>query len=335
MQQPSALDRLRVRAGVRTRARSAARRARHGLAAALVGERGEFFRFASRYTDVLGTGADGVALVVPTYDHEMGLRLFRDARFGLEDMRTLVDLLAARLGRHPLRGLEMIEVGGNIGSTTLQALTALGAARVHVLEPVPANVRLLRANLELNGLREQAVVHQVAASAEPGSLRLTLSPDNSGDNRVAPGAVDAILDSWEPHDRREVITVPAVTLDDLAATAGVDPGRVGMIWIDAQGHEPWILDGASSLLAAGVPLICEYWPAGLTRAGGLERFEELVAARFTHFADVAPVGGRAAAEPRRVDEIRAHRAFYGGEAFTELALWTEDRAAQDPPGAGT
>jgi hypothetical protein len=46
-----------------------------------------------------------------------------------------------------------------------------------------------------------------------------------------------------------------VTLDGLVARGIVPPERAGLLWIDAQGHEPAVLAGASSLIDAGVPMV--------------------------------------------------------------------------------
>ena len=46
-----------------------------------------------------------------------------------------------------------------------------------------------------------------------------------------------------------------------------------------------MLAGAPGLLAAKVPMFCEYWPYGLRRAGGLDRFHAIVAASFTEVVD--------------------------------------------------
>lgn len=57
--------------------------------------------------------------------------------------------------------------------------------------------------------------------------------------------------------------------------------------MDVQGHEGHLLSGASRLLASTVPIVCEYWPYGLERAGGLERFHALVTAFRSRFADLS------------------------------------------------
>ena len=42
---------------------------------------------------------------------------------------------------------------------------------------------------------------------------------------------------------------------------------LGLVWMDAQGHEAHILSGAEVLHAPDIPIVTEYWPQGLRHAG--------------------------------------------------------------------
>src|SRR5690349_476725 len=50
----------------------------------------------------------------------------------------------------------IVDIGGNIGATTLFLLKNLARARVYVYEPEPLNCELLRRNLEINGFSGRA-----------------------------------------------------------------------------------------------------------------------------------------------------------------------------------
>lgn len=71
--------------------------------------------------------------------------------------------------------------------------------------------------------------------------------------------------------------VPARRIDSLIETGEIDLDAVDLVWMDAQGHEGHVLAGARQLIARGIPVLTEYWPYGLRRAGGLDRFHALVA----------------------------------------------------------
>jgi FkbM family methyltransferase len=187
-------------------------------------------------------------------------------------------LLGNELGRPAVNGLTCVEVGANIGTTTLPVVLRHGAQRCISLEPAPANLALLRANLAANGVGPDLVrVVPVAASDNPGSVEFELSARNSGDHRVRRDERPAAREpEMYGESKRPVITVPAGRLDDILAEQSVDPGDVGLVWIDTQGHEGHVLAGAPRLLSSTAPIIVEYWPYGLRRAAGLELLHQLL-----------------------------------------------------------
>jgi hypothetical protein len=77
-------------------------------------------------------------------------------------------------------------------------------------------------------------------------------------------------------------------LDDVLRERGLPAEEIGLLWMDVQGHESEVLRGASGLLASGVPLVTELWPAGLRLAGHepLE-FTDLLARHYRLFYDLA------------------------------------------------
>ncbi len=86
---------------------------------------------------------------------------------------------------------------------------------------------------------------EAVAAAEAGVLRLALHPRNSGGHRVGEG---------------EGIDVRAATLPELLAEGEVEQDEIGLIWMDAQGSEEAILEGAPELVGA-VPAVVEVRPS--------------------------------------------------------------------------
>lgn len=213
-------------------------------------------------------------------------------------MRRTSDLLARLLERpEPLKGKVFLDVGGNIGTATLCALKRFGAGRAVAFEPEPRNYKFLKLNLIANDLEARALPVQAAISDAPGELVLEIAPENVGDHRIRTGDEAGGGDLGE--DRRETVTVNAMTLDDALGRAQVAPEDVGLVWIDVQGHEPQVLAGAANVLASGAPVLLEYWPYGLQRAGGLEAMHEQIRA---HFSEAWEVGEeRDSAPPSRID----------------------------------
>lgn len=198
--------------------------------------------------------------------------------------RAAACLSADGLGARPLEGKVFLDVGANIGTASLCALIRQGAARSVLFEPHPSNLRLLRMNLAANDLTDRGIVRAAAVSGEPGELTFEESEDNIGDHRVRTAEDVAAGALGEEH--RTTITVEATTLDGALADAGIPLTDVGLVWVDVQGHETQVLDGAANLLAAGVPWCVEFWPYGLDRQGTLERFLGTAKARFSHAWDL-------------------------------------------------
>jgi hypothetical protein len=101
-----------------------------------------------------------------------------------------------------------------------------------------------------------------------------------------------------------VATVEKLTLDELVARDVIDPARVGLVWIDAQGHEGHVLAGADELLDRGVPVVARFQPRLLAEAGGLELFTRQITRHFTSFVALGAVSGRHQdAQPRGVRDL--------------------------------
>jgi FkbM family methyltransferase len=147
----------------------------------------------------------------------------------------------------------IIDVGANIGCVTLPIAKAF-AGPVLSLEPARSSFTLLQDNLRLNGLTN-VDARCLAVSDRSGSARLSHSPTNSGDHRLAVG----------PNEHRtESELVNVVTLDSLI-TSRLPPPH--LLKIDVQGHELHVLRGASHLLSQPCLVIAECWPYGLRIAG--------------------------------------------------------------------
>ena len=274
------------------------------------------FNAVGRVTPSVAVQLGDLWYFVPTNDL-VGKSTFMEGGFEHTVMEAALDLLAERLGRPPVAGRTFVDVGANIGTTTIPAVRLFGARHAIAIEPSSANCRLLRANIAANKLDDQVTVVELALSHRAGGYTLELGPDNTGDYRIRltddPGEIGEA--GWALEQ------VEAVTFDELLEARQVSLGDIGLVWMDTQGHEAHVLDGASSLLASDVPVVAEYWPYGLRRAGALERLHAIVAGNYRLVLDVRATmdAGRAVELPAADVASLAER--YTGQEYTDLALF--------------
>lgn len=246
-----------------------------------------FFALAKRYTPaVVAEWPDG-SFIVNTWDDEIGLKTFRDGPYDADLLDMAVQRLTELLPGFSLAGKTVLEIGANIGTTTIPLIRRFGVEHVIAFEPSPHNSRIFAANIAANGLERQVTLHQLALSDRDGIEALNMNPGNSGDYRIV-----VQEDGHRPQafgiggeDRWETVDVRTTTLDDLACENLIDLEALSFVWIDVQGHEAHLLSGAKRLLASNVPVMIEYWPYGLDQAGGLERLELLLREHYDLFCE--------------------------------------------------
>ncbi len=270
-----------------------------------------FFQIARRFTPLIASEeVDGARFIVRTSDAVAGEQLYV---YGGSDDREVLAHAFGLLGVDKRASDErvLLEIGANIGTTTVAALRGGHVDRVVAIEAHPETAQLLRQNLLVNEVADRVRVINAAVTDAVGDVQLALSEVDSGDHRVQP--TDPATGA--EFSARSHLTIPGITVDQLVKDGTVELDHVRLVWIDAQGHEPAILRGATSLLASTVPVLIEYWPHGLRASGGLETLEQLVASSYTRFVDL-----RAADEARPAGELVSLRDAYPDGAFTDLLL---------------
>jgi FkbM family methyltransferase len=230
--------------------------------------REDFFAQARPLTPFLATRVGEELFFVSTEDLGVGRRVF--VRSWRKDMTTLAKANArlAELGVSLPEDPVFVDVGANIGTTTVMALRRHPFSAAVALEPSPDNFRLLRLNLTANGLDASVQALPVAAGDRHCEVALDLSRSNHGGHRVSDAAPAG-----------DAVTAECITLDGLVDQGVVDPVRVGLLWIDAPGSEGPALLGAGRLLEAGTPTVVSLRP-GLVHPG--DPLAELLT---THFTD--------------------------------------------------
>ena len=188
-------------------------------------------------------------------DRTVILKYLKNKSWAVEAVRLMQAVVAAQGPG------SWIDLGANIGTTAIPA--ALAGVRCHAVEPEPANLALLRRNIERNGVAGRVTVHEAAAWHEAVELEFEIAPANLGDHRVRTDAPDS--DSAYGEAARETIAVPARPVDTLI-DAGSLAGPV-LVKVDVQGAEGHALAGGAALFGRADIALLEYWPYGLRRLG--------------------------------------------------------------------
>lgn len=250
----------------------------------------------------------GLVFISDAADHSLGRRLYVSGR--RPEWRVLGGAIEALAARGVAPGGVFVDVGANIGTTSLSALRH-GFERVVAFEPSAANRRLLLANGCLNGVEDRLDVYPQALSDVVGQSPFEM--------RRAKGALGRIVDSPPPGDRAGLVTmVETTTLDVLIEQGVLDPSRIGMLWIDTEGHELRVLSGARRLLAEHFPPIVLEWGPKRLSANAVQSLIACLPDAYTRVVDLRRSDPTA---PRSISELPAVLASYDRSRGTDLLIF--------------
>lgn len=137
-----------------------------------------------------------------------------------------------------------IDIGSHWGIFSLTAAAAhKGRIKVLAIEPLPDNVAHMKRWLAFNNMQKDVEVVQAAAGSGYGEgvLFANSSMGHSlHEGNMAPGA------------QGKEIRVPIASVDNLLATRPELQGRKAILKIDVEGVEPEVVDGAWTLVEAGL-----------------------------------------------------------------------------------
>ncbi len=286
--------------------------------------RASLFASAAELTPLLGVDAEGSRYFFSSRDRGPGRSLFLTAgRRDVELLGRTLRILAFLYGAE-LEGT-FVDVGANIGTTTIAALCDYGFTFAVACEPEPENLSLLRLNLVANKVERSVVVCPAAIGNSEGMCDFVAHPEHSGLHEVVTrGGVTPYMES-----AGRPISVPQTTVDALARNRTMDPSKVGLLWMDVEGHEGHVLSGATCLSERGVPAVMELDPVALARHGGLEPIQRAANEYYTHFVSLRRIRAK-----RELGFDLEPVATLGGEfedlresqRFTDLLLVREPKA---------
>jgi FkbM family methyltransferase len=177
--------------------------------------------------------------------------------------RTLIRITAfdeyeedlAGLTRERLRnGGDAIDVGANIGFyTVLMAKSSRPKHQVLAIEPLPANIRYLKANLKENNITDKVIIFEgVAGKTKRDSVVINSVKDIEEQSRIGTKLHPEITTK----SKKALLAVKQETLDNLIRKYRLRPS---LIKIDTEGAEYFVLLGAKEAIKRFRPtIICEF-----------------------------------------------------------------------------
>jgi FkbM family methyltransferase len=204
-----------------------------------------------------------------------------------------------------------LDVGANVGTTSLCAIKNYRVSEVIAIEPSSDNFALLQCNVFINKLHSKIHAVNAAVSDNDGFANLLISPDSPSDNRVRNDIAPA----------ENVVTerIGTVTLDSLIK--GRNASEIAFLWVDVQGYEYFVLNGAKNLLSKNKKLAVqiEFWPLGLRETDSLDLLCLFCKEHFTKYIDIKEyLSGRK--EVHEIKSIDRLPLIYKDYTYTDLFL---------------
>ncbi len=145
-----------------------------------------------------------------------------------------------------------LEMGGHIGTQTVQIAQSQLLDFHLSVEPQPSIFRLLKANIALNQNTETAKAVNYGIAREAGELLLLEEQDNSGGGSL-------LADAHGRSPRGQSVSV--IPVSTLLAKNAVAPEEVAFLWLDAEGMEPQILDSCRDASVTPEVAVIEFSPS--------------------------------------------------------------------------
>lgn len=241
------------------------------------GFRSILFSRVGRHSPLVLATFGNAELLVSSRDQEVGRAVFIRGDYERMYMQAALEYLENE--GHLCAGRTFVDIGANIGTSTVDALVNFTFGRAICFEPDSRNLKLLSMNLILNDLTGRAATFPFALSSEDSLAILDRSPTNFGDSRIS----KPIHAGETPTGDRGVV---CRKLDSLVDDGTISLEDVGLIWLDTQGHDGFVMKGAEKVLESGIPVVVEYWPEGLRSNHCLELLEEAVRRCYRRVVDL-------------------------------------------------
>jgi FkbM family methyltransferase len=142
-----------------------------------------------------------------------------------------------------------VDIGAHLGFITLNVVSVLENVKIYAFEPGPFQNALFERTIKANGLEEQVTLFKEALSKETGKSSFCCQELPDADWSMGNG----LIDTKRGKGLQKSIEVTVETLDHWWEREGKP--CVGVIKMDTEGAEYWILQGGIEFLSSCKPII--------------------------------------------------------------------------------
>ena len=148
------------------------------------------------------------------------------------------------------KGKTILDCGCNILTTSSYVLKKRADFKSLAFEPNPDAFEMASLNSKLNDIKERVTLVNAALSNKHSIMKFRKLGYASGSGYLVsnPGS----------DDLTSTVDVQCYSLDEWCHTNSFDADDIGYLWIDVQGHEGFLLDGARLVLKKQPPLFVEF-----------------------------------------------------------------------------
>ena len=170
--------------------------------------------------------------------------MFINYQFDFKKLKKAVKLLGKNHKRETL-----LNIGGMIGSICIKSVKENFFKSAIVFEPAKINFRLLMANIFINELEDKIKAYQLALSSKKTLSKLVFNKGNFGDTRF--------LIKNNNQKNSEFEKVKSDKLDNFTSKLNK---KNTLIFMDVEGHEPYVLKGGRKTIKKQIPIVLEFSP---------------------------------------------------------------------------
>ena len=149
----------------------------------------------------------------------------------------------------------ILDIGANIGITTVLLAKKFPHSRIHSFEPIPANINTLKRIIRHYKFKN-VQLHEIALGEEQGELKLVVPVINNVRMQgMSHAYIEGQDDEWNTGD---IYIRPLMKLDEVAALKKEQ--KIAAVKFDVENFEYYVLKGGKQLLHQHRPVIyIELW----------------------------------------------------------------------------